>query len=84
MFGATSNFGGGSNTQTSTFGGGSSLFNSQATAANFNPMKDIEVPQPPDDSISSMKFSPPSLPANFLAAGSWDNNVDNIFLVILY
>ena len=38
-----------------------------------NPMKDIEVASPPDDSISALKFSPATtLPKNFLLAGSWD------------
>jgi mRNA export factor len=60
---------------TSTFGG-QSLFSGSTTAvANHNPMKDIEVTQPPDDSISSMAFSPGTLSSTFLAAGSWDNNV---------
>ncbi|EEB17788.1 mRNA-associated protein mrnp, putative [Pediculus humanus corporis] len=40
-----------------------------------NPMKDFEVTSPPDDSVSSIAFSPASLPQNFLIAGSWDNNV---------
>lgn len=34
--------------------------------------KDIEVADPPTDSISSLAWSPQ---ADFLAAGSWDNNV---------
>lgn len=34
--------------------------------------KDIEVADPPTDSISSMAFSPS---ADYLAVGSWDNNV---------
>lgn len=44
---------------------------------------DFEVADPPTDSISSISFSPA---ADFLAAGSWDNNVwthdfgDNISL----
>lgn len=37
-----------------------------------NPMKDFEVQQPPDDSISKIAFSPN---ANYLIAASWDNNV---------
>lgn len=45
------------------------------TVTNTNPMKDYEVVQPPDDSISSLAFSPSTLPQNFLIAGSWDNNV---------
>jgi len=34
--------------------------------------KDIEVPEPPSDSISSLSFSSA---ADYLAVGSWDNNV---------
>ncbi|KAF9223436.1 WD40 repeat-like protein [Gyrodon lividus] len=34
--------------------------------------KDIEVPEPPTDSISSLSFSSA---ADYLAVGSWDNNV---------
>jgi hypothetical protein len=34
-----------------------------------NPNKDIEVQNPPDDSISSLAFSPPSLQQNFLVSG---------------
>ncbi len=37
-----------------------------------NPNKDIELLQPPTDSISSLAFSPK---ANYLVAGSWDNQV---------
>ncbi|XP_040567735.1 protein Rae1 [Lepeophtheirus salmonis] len=44
-------------------------------ASTPNPMKDVEVVNPPDDSVSSLCFSPPSLQQNFLIAGSWDNNV---------
>ena len=41
-----------------------------------NPMKDVEVTNPPDDSISCLRFSPPSVTnTSFLIAGSWDNNV---------
>lgn len=43
--------------------------------SNSNPMKDFEVVSPPDDSISSLAFSPASIPQNFLVAGSWDSNV---------
>ena len=48
---------------------------SATTTTMANPNKDIEVSSPPDDSISSLAFSPPSVPNNFLVAGSWDNNV---------
>lgn len=34
--------------------------------------KGIEVPEPPTDSISSLSFSSA---ADYLAVGSWDNNV---------
>ena len=64
MFGAPTSF------------GSSTLFASTAaTVTNTNPMKDIEVPNPPDDSVSSLAFSPGTLPTTFLTAGSWDNNV---------
>lgn len=36
---------------------------------------DIEVTQPPDDSISALAFSPASLTQNYLIAGSWENSV---------
>uniref|UniRef100_A0A8C5QRU9 Rae1 protein homolog n=1 Tax=Leptobrachium leishanense TaxID=445787 RepID=A0A8C5QRU9_9ANUR len=64
MFGTTGGFG-------ST---GSSMFGNTATD-NHNPMKDIEVTSPPDDSIGCLSFSPPTLPGNFLIAGSWANDV---------
>ncbi len=45
-------------------------------AANANPMKDVPVNNCPDDSISCLRFSPPSVnTTTFLIAGSWDNNV---------
>lgn len=43
-----------------------------ATGSAQNPMKDVEVTQPPGDSISKLAFSPN---ANYLVAASWDNNV---------
>ena len=55
--------------------GTNTVFGNSTTPGNSNPMKDFEVTSPPDDSISSMKFSPAVLPSNFLVAGSWDNNV---------
>jgi len=46
------------------------------TSNDHNPMKDYEVIFPPDDTISCMEFSPPSITNNnFLIAGSWDNHV---------
>ena len=37
-----------------------------------NTIKDYEVQQPPEDSISALKFSPNS---NYLVASSWNNTV---------
>ncbi|MEJ1279170.1 ribonucleic acid export 1 [Cricetulus griseus] len=64
LFGSASGFG----------TGGTSMFGSTATD-NHNPMKDIEVTSSPDDSIGCLSFSPPTLPGNFLIAGSWANDV---------
>nr|XP_023019411.1 mRNA export factor [Leptinotarsa decemlineata] len=50
-------------------------FGGTATPNTANPMKDFEVVQPPEDSVSSLSFSPATLPQNFLIAGSWDNNI---------
>ena len=45
---------------------------SSSTAPPVAADKDIEVADPPADSISSLAFSPQ---AEYLAVGSWDNNV---------
>lgn len=50
------------------------MFGSTTGVGNHNPMKDFEVVYPPDDSISSLAFSPQQ---NFLIAASWDNQVRN-------
>jgi mRNA export factor len=47
----------------------------QSQSLPHNPMKDWEVVSPPDDSISSLAFSPPTLQQNYLIAGSWDNQI---------
>ena len=69
----------------SIFGGGSSFGNTSVFGAggstNHNPMKDIEVTSPPDDSVSAIAFSPGVLPSTFLVAGSWDNNVCTLVLL---
>ena len=52
-----------------------SLFANKAIPAPPIPNKDFEVTQPPDDTVSAMAFSPPSMQQNFLIAGSWDNSV---------
>lgn len=57
-----------------TFGGGfgASPVANAAPNTNHNPNKDMEVVSPPEDSVSSLNFSPK---ANFLVATSWDNKV---------
>ncbi|KAF8583582.1 Poly(A)+ RNA export protein [Ramaria rubella] len=53
----------------------SSFFNTGSvatTSTNSATSKDVEVADPPPDSVSSLAWSPQ---ADFLAAGSWDNNV---------
>src|SRR5260221_11565880 len=54
-----------------------------STTANVSssPEKDIEVADPPPDSISSLSFCPV---ADFLAVGSWDNNVSCFCFVPLH
>ncbi|KAK9229603.1 hypothetical protein WN944_022566 [Citrus x changshan-huyou] len=47
-------------------------FGAAAVATNQNPNNSIEVSQPPNDSVSSLCFSPK---ANILVATSWDNQV---------
>lgn len=66
---ATNSFVGGS-----VFGQNTSFGQTQALSTH-NPMKSIEVVSPPEDSISSLSFSPPSMPQTFLIAGSWDSKV---------
>lgn len=56
----------------SFFGTSTSTTLGQNTAVE----KDIEVADPPTDSISSVAFSPT---ADYLAVGSWDNNVRATF-----
>lgn len=41
-------------------------------------LQDVEVTSPPDDSISCLAFSPPTLPGNFLIGGSWANDVSRL------
>ena len=49
-----------------------SFFTQTQSTAAPTPDKDIEVADPPPDSVSSLSFSPQ---AEYLAVGSWDNNV---------
>ncbi|KAK6253224.1 hypothetical protein QUC31_014944 [Theobroma cacao] len=49
-----------------------SNFLTATTLGNPNPNKSFEVSEPPNDSVSSLSFSPK---ANFLVATSWDNQV---------
>jgi len=56
-----------------------SFFSGGTTAAATNTSataeKDIEVSDPPTDSISSLSFSSQ---ADYLAVGSWDNSVRQV------
>ena len=61
--------------------GTSPSFGATSTPSSANPMKDFEVTSPPDDSVSSLAFSPATIPQNFLIAGSWDNNVSESAVV---
>ena len=63
-FSGTSGFG--------TFGSTSTTTNTLGLGNLENPMKDLEVQAPPDDTVSAMKFSPK---ADFLIASSWANDV---------
>ncbi|KAG8231511.1 hypothetical protein J437_LFUL011549 [Ladona fulva] len=56
----------------STLGATSTFASTMNTA---NPMRDFEVTSPPEDSVSSLAFSPASIAQNFLIAGSWDCRV---------
>ena len=54
----------------------SNLVNTAPFSSNHNSMKAFEVVQSPDDTVTCMAFSPASVTqANYLIAGSWDNNV---------
>ena len=55
------------------------FFGANSTSANVSATaeKDVEVSDPPPDSISSLAFCPV---ADFLAVGSWDNNVSPCIL----
>ncbi|XP_026281590.1 protein Rae1 [Frankliniella occidentalis] len=55
--------------------GANTSFGATRTQAATNVVKDFEVVSPPEDSISSLEFSPAALQQNFLVAGSWDNYV---------
>lgn len=50
-------------------------FAGNSTTTIHNPQKDFEVASPPDDAVSGLAFSPPSLSQNFLVSGSWDNQL---------
>ncbi|NP_001040273.1 mRNA export factor [Bombyx mandarina] len=52
------------------------MFGSQISTGSNNPNKDVEVSSPPDDTVSALEFSPPSVTLHtFLIAGSWDCQV---------
>ena len=52
-----------------------SFFGAATSTTAAVPDKDVEVADPPPDSISSLSFSPQ---ADYLAVGSWDNNVGGV------
>lgn len=58
-----------------SFSPASTLFSSPTPSATTNINKDYELPSPPDDTVQALRFSPPSVPQNFLASGSWDGLV---------
>lgn len=60
----------------SFFGGAST----STTTAVAPVEKDIEVADPPTDSISSVSFSSA---ADYMAVGSWDNNVSDSLAIWL-
>jgi len=60
-----------------------SFFTTASTSAAVNnantsttPEKDVEMADPPTDSISSLSFSSQ---ADYLAVGSWDNSVRTFY-----
>jgi mRNA export factor len=46
-----------------------------SSTATATSSKDVEVSQPPDDSISCIKFSPASIQQTYLIASSWANDI---------
>jgi mRNA export factor len=46
--------------------------NTAGSSTNAATDKDVELSDPPSDSVSSIEWSPAS---DYLAAGSWDGNV---------
>jgi len=54
----------------------SNLVNTAPFSSNHNSTQAYEVVYSPDDTVTCMAFSPASITqANYLIAGSWDNNV---------
>ena len=76
MFGSTNTaFSGASSF--GTFGSTSATTNTLGLGTLDNPMKDIEVQAPTDDTVSALKFSPK---ADFLIGSSWANDVSIVNL----
>lgn len=61
-----------------SFFGNAAGSSSSSTVAPASTEKDIEVADPPTDSISTISFSSA---ADYLAVGSWDNNVSLQFTI---
>ena len=57
-----------------------SFFGSATSTTAAISDKDIEVADPPPDSVSSLAFSPQ---ADYLAVGSWDNNVRGLMVLAI-
>ena len=54
----------------------SGVVNTEAPLSNnHNPMEDFEIVHSPDDAVTCLAFSPPSIAQNLLIAGSCDSNV---------
>lgn len=46
------------------------------TSTSSTPQQpDFEINSPPSDTVQALKFSPKTVPQDFLASGSWDNLV---------
>jgi mRNA export factor len=78
---SSSLFGGNTGASSTTSGFGSNNVFGQSNNSLINnsnnqaQAKDTEVVSPPEDTVSSLAFSPATLPQNYLIAGSWDNKI---------
>jgi mRNA export factor len=56
----------------STLFGGGATTNTASSSTQGDTSKDVDIKQPPEDSISDLAFSPQ---ADYLAVASWDKKV---------